>query len=83
MPTSNVANIVTVSRSQFQKSIPAVSWGRTKRRKSYPSDVNDEECSFYVNYLTLMTVESPQRLYPLREIFNALRYLVRMGESGT
>jgi transposase len=26
-----------------------------------------------------MTEAAPQRVYPLREIFNALRYMVRMG----
>jgi transposase len=49
------------------------------KRKSYPSDVSDEEWSFCVSYLTLMDEGAPQREYPLREIFNALRYLVRMG----
>ena len=48
-------------------------------RKSYPSDVSDEEWAFCVRYLTLMTETAPQRTYPLREIFNALRYLVKMG----
>jgi transposase len=51
----------------------------TNARKSYPSDVNDEEWNFCVSYLTLMEEAAPQRVYPLREIFNALRYLVRMG----
>jgi transposase len=50
-----------------------------EKRKSYPSDVSDEEWSFCVCYLTLMTEQAPQRIYPLREIFNALRYLVKMG----
>jgi transposase len=50
-----------------------------EKRKSYPSDVGDEEWSFCVSYLTLMDEAAPQRVYPLREIFNALRYLVRMG----
>jgi len=49
------------------------------KRKSYPSDVGDEEWNFCVNYLTLMEEAAPQRVYPLREIFNALRYLVRIG----
>ena len=49
------------------------------QRKSYPSDVSDEEWSFCVGYLTLMAEAAPQRVYPLREIFNALRYLVRVG----
>jgi transposase len=51
----------------------------SKQRKSYPSDVSNEEWSFCIRYLTLMTEEAPQRVYPLREIFNGLRYLVKMG----
>jgi transposase len=50
-----------------------------KPRKSYPSDVSDEEWEFCVGYLTLMDEAAPQRVYPLREIFNALRYVVRVG----
>ena len=58
---------------------PGHKLGMNEKRKSYPSDVSDAEWAFCVNYLTLMTEEAPQRLYPLREIFNALRFLVRMG----
>jgi len=43
-------------------------------RKPYPSDVTDEEWSLVVPYLTLMREDAPQREYPLRELFNALRY---------
>jgi transposase len=50
-----------------------------EQRKSYPSDVSDEEWAFCVRYLALMTEEAPQRVYPLREIFNALRYQIRVG----
>ena len=48
-------------------------------RKSYPSDVGDEEWEFCVSYLALMDEEAPQRVYSLREVFNAVRYLVRIG----
>jgi transposase len=48
-------------------------------RKSYPSDITDEEWAFVVPYLTLMTPEAPQRRYDLREVFNALRWMVRAG----
>src|SRR6185437_10489859 len=48
-------------------------------RKPYPSDVSDDEWSLVVPYLTLMTEEAPQREYPLRELFNGLRYVVRYG----
>jgi transposase len=48
-------------------------------RKAYPSDVSDEEWEFCAPYLTLMKEQSPQRKYPLREIFNALRWFIRAG----
>jgi transposase len=48
-------------------------------RKPYPSDVSDEEWSLVVPYLTLMAEDAPQREYPLRELFNGLRYVVRYG----
>jgi transposase len=58
---------------------PCIKLGMNEKRKSYPSDVGDEEWNFSVNYLTLMTEEAPQREHTLREVFNALRYLVRTG----
>jgi transposase len=48
-------------------------------RKSYPSDVTDGEWEFLVPYLTLMREDAPQRDYPLRELFNAIRYVVKTG----
>lgn len=45
----------------------------------YPSDVSDEEWAFAAAYLSLMTHDAPQRQYPLREVFNALRWMVRAG----
>jgi transposase len=50
-------------------------------RKAYPSDVSDAEWAFVAPYLTLMTEDAPQRDYPLREVFNGLRWLVRAGAS--
>lgn len=50
-------------------------------RKPYPTDVNDEEWAFIAPYLTLMREDAPQREYPLREVFNGLRYVVRGGIS--
>jgi transposase len=50
-------------------------------RKPYPSDVSDQEWAFVAPYLTLMTEDAPQRDYPLREVFNGLRYVVRGGVS--
>jgi transposase len=48
-------------------------------RKPYPSDVSDEEWAFVAPYLPLMDEDAPQRTYPLREVFNALRWLVKTG----
>ena len=48
-------------------------------RKPYPSDVSDDEWAFVAPYLTLMNEEAPQRDYPLREVFNGLRWIVRAG----
>ena len=48
-------------------------------RKPYPSDVSDDEWAFVAPYLTLMTEDAPQRKYPLREVFNGLRYSVKTG----
>ncbi|MBL8208790.1 MAG: IS5 family transposase [Blastocatellia bacterium] len=49
------------------------------KRKPYPSDCSDAEWEFAAPYVTLMTEDAPQRNYELREIFNALRYLMRSG----
>jgi transposase len=48
-------------------------------RKPYPTDVSDEEWSFAAPYLVLMTQHAPQREHSLREVFNALRWIVRAG----
>jgi transposase len=48
-------------------------------RKSYPSDVTDEEWAFVAPYLALMRDDAPQRRHDPREVFNGLRYLVRTG----
>lgn len=48
-------------------------------RKPYPSDSSDPEWEFVAPYLTLMTEDAPQRNYALRDVFDALRYVVRSG----
>jgi transposase len=50
-------------------------------RKAYPSDVSDAEWALVAPYLTLMTQDAPQRDYPLREVFNGLRWMARGGSS--
>src|ERR1041385_5435637 len=51
----------------------------TASRKSYPSDVNDDEWALVAPYLTLLPEAAGQRRYPLREVFNGLRWIVRAG----
>jgi transposase len=48
-------------------------------RKPYLSDVSDGEWEFLLPYLTLMDENAPQREHDLREVFNALRYMVKTG----
>lgn len=52
---------------------------RMLSRKGYPTDVSDEEWAFVAPYLCLMREDAPRREHPLREVYNALRYLVRAG----
>jgi transposase len=47
----------------------------------YPTTVQDDEWAFIAPYLTLPDPESGTRTHPLREVFNALRYIVRTGCS--
>lgn len=53
--------------------------GMATTRKAYPSDVTDEEWAFCAPYLALMREDAPQRNYSLREMYNAVRYVVRAG----
>ena len=48
-------------------------------RKGYRSDVSDDEWAFIAPYLTLMKDDAPQRTDPLREVFNAARWIARTG----
>jgi transposase len=50
-------------------------------RKAYPSDVSDAEWALVAPYLSLMTEDAPQRDFPLREVFNGLRWMARGGSS--
>src|ERR1700709_1357799 len=48
-------------------------------RKAYPSDVSDDEWEFIAPYITLMREDAPQREHELREVLNAMRWIVRAG----
>jgi len=52
---------------------------RTAGRRPYPSDVSNEEWEFVAPYLALMDENAPQREHALRDLFNALRWIVRTG----
>jgi transposase len=45
----------------------------------YPSDVSDAEWEFVVPYLGLLPEDAAQREYSLRDVFDALRWVVRTG----
>lgn len=45
----------------------------------YPSDVSDDEWALVAPYLTLLPEDVLQRKHDLRQVFNALRWLVRTG----
>src|SRR5918997_1031245 len=51
----------------------------TPSRKPYPSDVSNDEWALVAPYLTLLPEEAGQGRHDLREVFNALRWLVRAG----
>ena len=48
-------------------------------RKPYPTDVSEEEWAFVAPYLALVRADAPQRVHDLREVFDALRWVVRAG----
>jgi transposase len=50
-----------------------------RSRKPYPTDVTDEEWAFVAPYLALLPEDAGQRRYESREVFNALRWIVRAG----
>jgi transposase len=50
-----------------------------RSRKPYPTDVTDEEWAFVAPYLALLPEAAGQRRYELREVFNAVRWIVRAG----
>lgn len=47
--------------------------------KRYPSDVTDDEWAFAAPYLCLLPEDAGQRVHDLREVFNALRWVVKTG----
>jgi transposase len=50
-----------------------------RHRKPYDTDVSDAEWAFVAPYLTLLPEDSGQRRHDLRDVLDALRWLVRSG----
>jgi transposase len=48
-------------------------------REAHPTDVSDDEWALVAPALTLLPEDALQRRYPLRGVFNALRWIVRAG----
>ena len=51
----------------------------TPSSKAYQRDVSDEALSFVAAYLRLMTASASQCEHDLREVFNGVRWIVRVG----
>ena len=50
-------------------------------RRGYLTDVSDEEWAFVLPYLLLSREDNKSRVYALREVFNAVRYVVKGGNQ--
>jgi len=50
-----------------------------KASGTHPSDVTEEEWAFVQPYLLLCREDSPQRKRDLRTVFDAFRYVARIG----
>src|ERR687885_726941 len=50
-------------------------------RRPYPSDISNEKCAVVAPYLALIAEDAPQRVHPLREVFDGLRWAVRAGAT--
>src|SRR5262245_5148605 len=48
-------------------------------RTPYPTDISDEEWTFVAPDLTWLPEDAGQRKYPVREVFNGVRYRVKTG----
>ena len=69
-------------------SIAESAWGQGRYgrleampRNAYPSDLDDATYSFMLPYLLLVPEDAPQRVYPLREVLNAVLWVGAHGQS--
>ena len=49
--------------------------------RGYPSDVIDDEWAYVAPYLCLLPEDAGQRVHDLREVFNALRWVIKTGSQ--
>ena len=52
---------------------------KSRKTQQYPSDTSNEEWDFIAPYLLLLREDAAQREYPLRDMFDAVRWIVRTG----
>lgn len=57
----------------------ALQAARSAPRKRYPSDLTDAEWEFIAPLLPMPALRGRHRVTDLREVLNAIRYLVRSG----
>ena len=50
-------------------------------RRAYGTDVSDDEWEFVLPYLLLSREDNRSRQHDLRELFNAVRYIVKTGNQ--
>jgi len=54
----------------------------SETRKSYPSDASNAEWEFLIPCLKLMREDAPQLEFSLRDVFDAVRYIVKTDSVG-
>jgi transposase len=67
--------------ASMARSVGGSSIGACRNESLTRSNVSVEEWAFVAAYLTLVRKDAPQRTHDLREVFNALRWIVRAGTS--
>lgn len=50
-------------------------------REPYPSDIDDETYAFILPYLLFQVQDDPRRKYSIREVLNAMLWIVRTGSQ--
>jgi hypothetical protein len=72
--------IVVLSRACYALQLNNARLGH--ETQSLSSDVSDDEWVFVAPYLPLMTEDTPQRTYSLREVFHGVRWIAPGARHG-